>query len=449
MASPWTSISGLFARRSGSAIGVDIGSAALRAIQLERVGGADGVRLVAQSELDVEQGSMAGGGVRLVNLAGQFKELMAGATFSGRRVVLGLPAWSLSLLHVRVPLLQGAALKAAVEAEAMQKLAALGAGSGKLAIRYAIAGQVSGGRGGGADKGAGGSDAKLEAVVMACPMQVIEAVISAAESARFEVVDVTAPQRAILALSTQFYRRKEEREANVMYVDVGSEQTRVMIARTLAGGQLMFARTIEVGARQVAGTVTKAAGKSLEEALRAWSEYDQSLPSESGSDSREREGVAPAAAGRTLAGGADENSSFALLGAARPLSPPPLPMAGGAAGPVAAALTPVVAKLAAELDMCRRYFESLPVSGSGAVDRVMLAGALAGRRSIGHHLCQRLSIPVAVADPLSRLKGLDPGGGAGDAAQPQWTVAAGLSLLDPVISAAGSSASREAVKEAA
>src|SRR5207248_7135059 len=105
---------------SASPIGVDFGSASLKLAQLDGAGGSGG--LIATAEQEVPSEIARDPAARLQFFAKTIPQLLSRGGFCGRRAVLGLPASSMHLERVRIPVLDAEGSRQAIEYEASQRL---------------------------------------------------------------------------------------------------------------------------------------------------------------------------------------------------------------------------------------------------------------------------------------------------------------------------------------
>jgi hypothetical protein len=154
----------------------------------------------------------------------------------------------------------------------------------------------------------------------------------------------------------------------------------------------------------------------------------------------------------------DENSSFALLGAALSAAGKAGPSVDGrrhdgGLGPGESAGRPVgtgdagdnryrliedacgepLGRLIEELTLCRRYYEA--TFPSRPVDRLIFIGGEARQRSLCQQIAREMSLPAQVGDPAARLgktTEIPPESGFDRRQQqPNWAVAIGLSAGPP------------------
>ena len=101
-------------------IGVDFGSDCLRMAQVEDAGGE--VRLVAAASGDVPQHVRSDPSARIQFFAETTRDLLNHGSFRGRKAVLGLPAASMYIQHLRLPKLDEDETRKALPFEAAGKI---------------------------------------------------------------------------------------------------------------------------------------------------------------------------------------------------------------------------------------------------------------------------------------------------------------------------------------
>ena len=217
----------------GDPIGVDLGDEAVRLVQTR---GADRPALLAAASRDVPTFAREDPAAWTAFLSEALRELTREAGFAGRRVVLGLPNRRQSWLHLRLPKMPAGETAEALRFEAEGKLPYPAAAA---VLRHEVVGEVH------TDDGP-----RQEVLVTAVPRAEVEAAVLAAERAKLDVVGVRATPAALRDGFGRLYGRGGDAEATFMFVDLGRDSTRVVIAR---GRQLRFGRLIPVGGRAIDG----------------------------------------------------------------------------------------------------------------------------------------------------------------------------------------------------
>ena len=366
-----------FAPFRGRPIGVDLGATTLRLAQVDGEG-AD-VRIVHADAIDVPANLPAGHSQSDFVVESLRKSLRSGK-FGGRQISVALPASAVQVKHVRV----GRGEAADVNPQIIeQAVALLGGDAADWFIRSAIAGEVN-----------GETPPQQEAIAFATPRATIEQLIEDAASARVELAGVQVQPRVIAAAFGEIHRRKADTEAVNLFVDFGGSGTRAMVAAPVA---LKFVRDVPVRVSDLHDRIARA------------------LSIDPASAAILRRAVIARQNGRS-------NEINA-------------PSTDGPAGDavlldkLSAAVEVEARRVADELELCRRYYEAtfptqpitkLIFTGGGAKDR-MLCSAIA----------QAMALPAQIGDPLVRFtRAVLPSLTCIDRreAQPEWTVAIGLSM---------------------
>lgn len=423
-------------------IGIDFGTETLRLAQVANVGGE--IRVVAAASSDIPSDVRNDPIQRLAFFSSAIRELTSQGGFRGRQVVLGLPASALSLLHLRVPLMDDAALTKALPFEVRGKLSY---DPTHAVMRHIVAGEVY-----------HGQEKKIETIVMSSPRSSVEALLGAAGKAKLDVVGINTEPLALLDCFVRLGRRREDKESVTMYVDIGASGTRVIVA---LGSRVLFARGIAIGGEHFTRAVAQAMSIPFEDArLLRFRLTDVVQPGMNAGTGPE--GAAVAAASQAEDVGDEQaapeepstENSFALLGAsiaarngsssagtllgkkerASKADEPAAQKAETAEARelrmVETAVREPLQKLIGEITLCRRYheatFQSLPVQ------RAVFVGGEAKNKGLCAFVARELGLAACVGDPMSRLSkaselppesGLDRRG-----PQPDWAVALGLSL---------------------
>lgn len=364
-----------FAPFRGRPIGVDFGTSTLRLAQVDGEG--NEMRLTHADAVDVP-----------ANLSGQqqseffvetLRRSLKSAKFAGRNIAVALPGSAVQVKHVRV----GRGEPADVQAQVVeQAVALLGGEATDWFIRSSIAGEVM-----------GESTPQQEAVAFATPRAYMEQLIDDTAAARVELAGVQVQPRVIAAAFGEIHRRKADIEAVNLFVDLGSAGTRASVAAPIA---LKFVRDVPVRVGDLHNRIARAL--SIDPAAVTLLRR-AAIARQSG-----RSNEINAAPDEP----ADDTEMLARLQAATEAQ---------------------AQRLADELELCRRYYEAtfpqqpitkLIFTGGGAKDRVLCAA-----------VAQAMALPAQIGDPLVRFnRAAIPSLACVDRreAQPEWTVAIGLSM---------------------
>lgn len=433
-------------------IGIDFGTDTLRVAQVALANGE--MKVIAAATADIPGHVRNDAPARLAFLTSTLREILVGNGFRGRQVVVGLPASALSMVHVRVPMLEGDALAKAVPLEARGKLPY---DPSHAVVRHLVAGEIY-----------HGQERKLEAIVLASPRAIVEHLLAAVARAKLDVVGMNVEPLALMDCFAGHARRREDKDATLMYVDIGASGSRAVISRE---GHIMFARGIAIGGDHFTRAVSQMLKVGFDDARLVRLKVTQAAMAggaalaEAGPqigrlecEPDENQDQAPVAPEETES----EENSFALLGAGMAqrgaaggttgggtaVAPAPVqtlreaeeapaevaPATGQDAlesRRVETAVREPLGRLVEELKMCRRYhdatFQNAPVS------RLVFVGGEARHRELCAYIAREMGLAACVGDPMARMGrvsdtlpadcGLDRRG-----AQPAWAVALGLSL---------------------
>ena len=401
-------------------IGVDFGTDSLRLAQVKFTGG--DYQLTAAASADVPAHVRNDPAARLTFFVDTTRDLLAQGHFQGRQTILALPSAQMHLLHLRLPKMDDAALRKALAWEIRGKIALDPAAA---LIRHIGAGEIY------AD-----NDPKLEVIVLAAARESVNQYLAAAAKARLDVIGMNVEPKALIECFAHIFRRRSDEGLTNLFVDIGCGATRAIIAR---GGDVLFARSINIGGehfnRAVAGAMNMSVADAKALRLKLCAAQLTATPA-----------AMPAPVAKT----SDSDNSFALLGLNAAADPKPTVERRAAADPTVDQLP--VAPLAAEqqrqiqavqdacgeplgrlideLDLCRRYYES--AFPNRCVDRLLFVGGEARQRLLCQSIARQMQLAAQVGDPLCRMGktcqiGLESGI---DRCQPQpgWAVAIGLSM---------------------
>jgi type IV pilus assembly protein PilM len=345
---------GWFVKRRYGPIGVDIGSRAVKLLQLSRDG--DQVREAAQWDLPAaEPADAAQRDQQIVEAIGHARE---GRNFRGREAVFCLGAEQLFVQNVRVALASGDDLQKIVQSEAAGRLPFA---SAEAEVRFLEAGDVR-----------QGETVRREIILLACHRPTIERMLAVAECSGLKPVAIDAEPVALLRCYARQFRRDDDQQRRLMFVNLGASTTKVVIARGL---NALVVKYIDLG------------GKHLDEAVARFLK------------------MTPADAAALRRHNGDRRADQRDPEVTRSISE---------------AVRPVFDRLANELALCLRYY-SVTFRGQ-PLAQVMLGGGEAGT-SLAEWLGSRLDLPCEAANPLRPYDKAPVSGRLG-----QWDVAAGLAL---------------------
>jgi len=405
-------------------IGIDFGSDSLRMAQVDEKDGE--LKLVAAARVDVPAHLRSDPAGKLAFFSENVKELLAQGNFRGRRVVLSMPAATMSIQHLRMAKMDEAALKAALPWECRGKLPY---DPSHALLRHIVAGDVF------AD-----GEQKNEIIVMAAQREWVNQFLAAAAKARLDVVGMNVEPKALIDCFSRIYRRKCDVESVNLFVDIGTLATRAVVSR---GNDVLFARVVPIGGDHFTRAVGQAMKISAEDAriLRiklCHAQLQAEMSRAADSSQGEAGNTATAATPQSTA----RRTQDSIPGVG-PRAGADAPAGDADAQQVNDASRDLVARLVEELNLCRRYheatFPSLPIS------RLIFVGGEARHRSLCQNIARQMDLAAQIGDPMVRMarttevgpeSGLDR-----RLPQPDWAVAIGLTM-GPVANAAAAPAAK-------
>jgi type IV pilus assembly protein PilM len=427
-------------------IGVDFGSDCLRLAQVQFHG--NDPRLIAAASADVPHHIRLDPDARLAFFTENVRDLLAQGNFRGRQAVLGLPAATMFIRHLRVPRMKDDQLRKALRWEARGKLPI---DLSKSVVRHLVAGEVH-----------HDQEPLLEVILMAAARDSVNSLLAAASAGRLDVIGMNVEPMALVDCFSHVYRRKSDQDVTSLFVDIGCSASRAMICR---GRQVLFARSISIGGDHFTRAVCEALKIDFEEAkvLRIkLSRLEASLAADSLAQTAmattTKSTDRPAAA-RSGANGQPKSFASAATAVATLVRPASDAAFGDEADDasdidddsisapfhadadalaekaevVRNACQHPLDRLVEELDLCRRYYET--TFPERPVDRALFVGGEARQRSLCQYLAGELGLPAQVGDPLARMSrnnDIAPETGIDRReSQPAWAVAIGLSLGSP------------------
>jgi type IV pilus assembly protein PilM len=400
-------------------IGVDFGVGALKVLQIAT---GDSPGLVGAACLPTPDDLLHDPVRRLAFQVDAFPTLMKQAAFKTRRAACAIPAGHSFCKHMQFQMEAGVASGSLVKSAISTQL---GCDPSMLVFRHVEVGPV-------------GKSNKTEVIGMAAARETIDRLMGALKAAKLEPVGMHSEHHALLRAFDSITRRTEDNAVTTLYLDIGAGTTKVAIAH---GRELVFARTIELGGRNLDQAVARqlklgaAEGRAHRLAMlelgvpaRAAQPAQAAAPQESG--------MAVLSAGLRQAGEsgallAPDHAGAALMEDRRVGAAPPglQELAGRSAGPMRVDLSEPLEILTDEISMCLRYHESL--FDGRKVDRTVFVGGEARHVALCQHIARTLKLPAKVGDPMASISrsGREPCAGVDfTVAQPGWAVALGLCL---------------------
>jgi type IV pilus assembly protein PilM len=411
------------------AIGIDLGTSAIKLLQVAERGEGQ-PQLIAAASIPVPENLREEPAQRLEWQLGQIPELVRKSGSKGKRVVCSVPSSHLFCKHLQVVADGPDALQDAVRGTVA---AQLGCGIDAIRCRGFETGATPGGR--------------AEVIAMAVAQGVVKRLMDSLTAAKLEPVGIQPESLAMLRSFDHITRRANDHETTSLYIDLGAGTTRVLIAH---GTSLVFAKSIAIGGQYLDQTASRQLKCPLDEARR-----QRLAIAAISSAPRQDAAAAPAPLAGRMSGRPapqpapdavakpegtatdaqpEAESAVATMPEARLNAPPPgtstiepptaSPMKGQRID-----LAEPLDTLTDEIQLCLRYHQN--VFPGRRPNRVVFVGGEARHTALCQHIARVLKTAAHVADPLSRLSrtGREPVAGV-DINQPQpgWAVALGLCL---------------------
>lgn len=387
-------------------IGIDFGTDCLRAAQVRLENGQ--LNLVAVAAMDVPPEARADQDTRAEFFIYAIRKMLASGQFIGRRAMLALPAASMFIQHIRLPKMEEPELIKSLPWEMRGKLPI---DPSHAVLRHMVAGEVF------ADQ-----EPKSEVILMATRREVVEGLLISAQKARLDVIGMNVEMKAIVNCFSHIYRRKGDAETTNCFVDIGSSASRAVVSQ---GEQILFARSIPVGASQFDAAIAAELKMPVEHA-RARRRELANKPVEAPVGQFATVGASTdfGGAGPVATVDACEDRRHDLSETPAPESPSDIDLEQICSG--------LVTKLISELNLCRRYHEA--TFPNWPIQRLIFVGGEGSNRGLCQRIAREMALPAQIGDPLVRIgRGrevffdcdLD-----GKQPQPGWAVAIGLSAGD-------------------
>lgn len=374
-----SSLQGLGSMRPlGYPLSVDFGVGALKILQLAA---GDTPSIASAVQLDTPDDLLDNPGKRLAFQIEALPKLLKHGKFRTNRAVCAVPIGQMVCKHIQVIPSDDLPLD---KAAAVQIGAQLGCDPGALLVRCRV---VEGAKSGG----------KREVICFAAARDFVARLMGALKSAKLDPVGIhnefAASLRSIDAIAQPGQSSSETDGAPTLVLDLGAGSTKAIIAH---GSRMVFARSIEMGARQMDELIAHQLRCTVREARSARMGLERLIPR-------------PAA----VAVGGDAEAPVMPV---RPVGPQP-------------DLTEPLEILVDEASMCLRYHKSL--FPDRPVEKVVFLGGQSRQRLVCEHLARSLRLAAQSVDPLARLarSGKVPSEGVDvTAPQPGWACAVGMCL---------------------
>jgi type IV pilus assembly protein PilM len=238
-----------FTRAQAQPIGVDIGSASVKLLQMEMAG--PSLSVIAAARQQLPSGSESEQWPERTSAAADLiRYMLRHNPFSGRKVIAALPPEIVQIKNLRLPPMPVEELRSAIEFEAKNIFPFE---SKDAHIRFLHAGEVR-----------QGTDVRQEVIVIAALRSDVDAFLCRLHRSGAIVESLDCEPCSIYRSIERFIRRREdEQEVNVL-VDVGGARTQVVIGR---GETISFYKSIEIAGRHLTDAVALKLGITSDEAL--------------------------------------------------------------------------------------------------------------------------------------------------------------------------------------
>ncbi len=347
-------------------IGIDAGSQAIRMVQFRRHKD-DRAALSLQAACRVELESVGSGVAGAPGLAAALKQALAQQPFSGKSVVLSLPADCVQTKSVRLPQMPDSDLNQALQWEAKDRFGFECGGASGGQLVWFRAGEVR-----------RGTEVKDEILLFAVEGSVLASYVEAVSGLGLRLTAVDLAPCAVYRAALRTHSGVTLPSAGLgAMLDIGHRGSQIFITR---GEELVFYKFIDIGGQKINEAVATKLGITPVEATQMRS--------------------------RLIMDSAASEDNAPLTKALRDAMRAPLE------------------ELAKELDMCMRYFV-VTFRGSRP-ETILLSGRQSGCLQVRETLTAALGLQVEEMQPMRGVQDL--GEAARPDRSGEWAVAAGLSL---------------------
>lgn len=350
-------------------IGIDVGGASLKMLQLVDEGGAPSVATAAHY---VIPSGVEGAVPREVLIQRAIADALRRHPFHGRAVVSALGIRDFQMKSVRMPRMPASDLASAVKFEAQDRF---DLDPETSQYRFITAGEVR-----------HGNELKEEVIVFAVPDDVVQARLDLLEFCKLRPAAIDITPCAVARSFFRYLRRAEDAHAVNVFMDVGLCGACIAIAR---GTELMFLKVIEVGGRHFNSAVAESLNISAEEAAELRLRLMQGSQGRRAADKQAVQ---------------DEVRTT-----------------------VSNAIRPLVERLARDVQLCLRYF-SVTFRGQRP-ESLTFVGGEAHEPMLGAIIGEAVDVPCTIGHPLRGISRVSLIGGSDTRTfQPAWAVACGLAM---------------------
>lgn len=337
-------------------IGIDVGSRSVKLLQLT----SDRTGVWEAARWDLATGPDAEPVRRDAEIVQALRRAREERNFRGRDAVFCLGANALVVQNIRVAQSANEDLDRLVQAEAAGRIP-FAKDQGEF--RYVEAADVR-----------QGDSVRREVILLASRRACLERMVTIADQAHLRIAAIDVAPAAVLRCYARQYRRDEDLQQCIMFVNIGAASTAVVIARAM---EAVFLKYIDIGGQHFDDAVARHLKLSLADAVGLRRHHGD----------RRNDQLDP-----EVARGVGESTR------------------------------PVLERLACELSMCVRYY-SVTFRGQ-PLGRIVMTGGEA-TASLVQWFSSRLDLPCELGDPLRSFRKPPFPGRLG-----QWDVAAGLALRE-------------------
>ncbi|MBN1807064.1 MAG: pilus assembly protein PilM [Sedimentisphaerales bacterium] len=227
-------------------IGLDIGQNSIKMIQLSKNG--EQFSVVAAQKARIDQ-DITGEHERRSFLISAIQRMLAEGRFQGSNVISSLANDGLEITSLRLAEEQSDEIEQALRKEVVQRF---GLDPDEDSMQYVVAGSAH-----------QGDEIKNELILFAAANEAIKSHIDLLEQAGLRPVSIDTIPCALFRSFERSFRRQEDRERTVVFVDVGNQLTTVVFGR---GGEISFVKQIPIGGKKFNQEIAAKLGVDISEA---------------------------------------------------------------------------------------------------------------------------------------------------------------------------------------
>jgi len=228
-------------------IALDIGTDSIKMLQLGNRNGKLAVRAAGRWKFPEDSQQDAQRRTELAVSA--VRNMLRSGAFRGRRVITALPSCQLGIKNIRLPHMSAEERLEAIKWEASERFA-FDVSLDRL--KYLHAGQVR-----------QGNDTQDEIIMLAAAEETIQAHLAVLERMGLRPEHIDAEPVALFRVFGRAFRREADKDVVSVVVDIGSQSTRIVIAR---GQQIIFIKNIDIAGRRLTEAVARQLNLSKQEA---------------------------------------------------------------------------------------------------------------------------------------------------------------------------------------